>query len=30
MLKKVILTFFNAPNPAQVRVRLRQMKRLHA
>ncbi len=30
MLKKVILAFFNAPNPAQVRVRLRQIKGLHA
>ena len=30
MLKKVILTFFNAPTPAQVRVRLRQVRRLRA
>jgi len=30
MLKKVVLTFFNAPNPAQVRLRLRQIKRLRA
>jgi len=30
MLKKVILTFFNVPNPAQVRGRLRQIRRLRA
>jgi len=27
MLKKVIRTFFNAPDPAHVRVRLRQINR---
>jgi len=30
MLKKAVVAFFNAPNPAQVRVRLRQIKRLRA
>ncbi len=30
MLKKVIPTFYNAPNPAQVRVRLHRISRLHA
>jgi len=30
MLKKAVPAFSNAPNPAQVRVRLRRIKRLRA